>query len=210
MSRNWIASDLTERNRAVCATAHLLADEACDIELFTDADHLRLAADRLLIDIEEADATEAPLLSARDEARVARERLKRAGDRLTLEIDTRFSVEESALLLTTARLALESSTRYRLTALTPEQRALMSAVVDETQGALDALEAAEQRCFRAAASQAFTKARVQGRGYALRGANERVKAMLLVHLPADGAAYRRISRLVVRTRRPDSWFARKL
>ena len=92
--------------------------------------------------------------------------------------------------------------------LTPAQRAALGAVVDDVSTALEAFHRVEQQTFEATSQAYITRARVQGLSYELRGQCERMKAMLLVVLPSSSEAGKRVSRLVVRTRRPDAWFQR--
>ena len=210
MARRWITTALTDRAAVVIDNAELLADEACDVELFTEADALRLLASRLKIHVEEAEARTADVTRVREEYRRALDVLRRASHRFCLEIEARLPFEDAVVLLTTARLNLEPSTRYRLERITPAQRQALGAVVDEVTCALAAFHRIEQLTFDTASRAYMTRARVQALSYELRNDSERMKAMLLVVLPQRSDACKRVSRLVVRTRRPDAWFQKVL
>ncbi len=210
MSRRWITSAFTDRAAVVIDNAELLADEASDAELFTEADGLRLLAARLKIHVEEAEARSADITRVRQERAHALDVLRRASHRFCLEIEARLPFEDAVVLLTTARLSLEPSTRYRLERITSAQRQALGSVVDDVAKALEAFHSVEQLTFDTASQAYRTRARVQALCYELRNDSERLKAMLLVVLPQRSDACKRISRLVVRTRRPDAWFQQVL
>ena len=206
MTRRWITNAFNDRATVVIDNAELLADEACDVELFTEADALRLLASRLKIHVEEAEARSADVTRARQERAQALAVLKRVSHRFCLEIEARLPFEDAISLLTTARLSLEPSTRYRLGRITSAQRAALGAVVDEVTTALAHFERVEQHTFDAASAAYISKARVLALTFQLRSDSERLKAMLLVVVPPRTDASKRISRLVLRTRRPDAWY----
>ncbi|MDP2341333.1 MAG: hypothetical protein Q8O67_10265 [Deltaproteobacteria bacterium] len=210
MPKRWITTAYTDRAAVVIDNAELLADEACDVELFTEADALRLLASRLKIHVEEAEARTADVTRARQERTQALAVLRRASHRFCLEIETRLPFEDAALLLTMARLSVEPSTRYRLQRITTAQRAALGAVMEEITSALDAFHKVELRTFETASQEYVTRARVLALTYELRNDSERMKAMLLVVVPPRSDAFKRVSRLVVRTKRPDAWFQRVL
>jgi hypothetical protein len=210
MSRRWITRAFVDRANVVIDNAELLADEGCDAELFSEADALRLLASKLKIHVEEAEARAVDVERVRDQRNEALDVLRRASHRFCLEIEARLPFEDAIVLLTTARLSLEPSTRYRLERITPGQRAALGVVVDEVSGALENFHRIEQLTFDTTSRAYMTRARVQALSYELRGSCERMKAMLLVVLPQRSDACKRVSRLVVRTRRPDAWFQRVL
>ena len=210
MSRPWTSTTVADRCRVVVDNAEFLADECGDAGLDDDGDHLRAGAARLALLLQESARRDEAVRAAVDVRKHRMAQLRRVAHRLNLEIELRLPFAESIELSTAAHLALESSTRFRLERLGPEQRSVLGVVVDEVSVALAAREDAERDCFSAYAAAHAARGRVVAVAHGLRADCERVKAHLLAVLPPDDAAYARVSRRVLRTRRPDAWMARHL
>jgi len=192
-----------ERVAVVVQHAEVFADEANDAQLFPVADRLRLSAARLAIDLEEAEMRATEVTRARAARRVALGALRRACERLDVEVEARLPAEAAATLVSWSRVSLESSVRFRLKRLSPMVRATLREVVDACQAALRAAEAAEEAALEATAAAFSARVRVVGQAHALRRQLERDKALLLSVLPPRSTAALRVRRRVVRTRRPD-------
>lgn len=210
MSRCWTTPNLLDRARVVVDHAEFIADEACDAGLGPVSDDVRLKSSRLQLAIEEAEAREAEARHSSTQRATAFSLLKRASNRLSLEIDLRLPFEEAIELLTTVRLACEPATRFRLDRLNTRQRSSLGNVVDDTDAALRGLDQAERHHFESAARANAARARTTAQAHDLRADCERVKALLLVSLEPNSDAWRRVSRRVIRTRRPDGYYARRL
>ena len=210
MSRRWITTAATDRSSVVIDNAELLADEACDVGLFTEADGLRLRAARLGKTVEEGEARDADSTRIREVRRRSLELLRRTSHRFCLELESKLAAEDAYGLLTTARLSVEPSMRYRLGRITPAPRVVLGTVVDDATSALTAFHQAELRTFEAASCAYIARARVLAMTCELRSESQRFKAMLLLVIPQGTDAFRRVSRLVVRTRRPDAWLQKVL
>jgi hypothetical protein len=210
MSRQWTTTAHSERCRAVVEHAEFFADEASDAGVLDDAGHLRGRAARLAQIVDDSDELFAEAGRAHAELQRARATVQRTSRRLCLAIEGRLSFEESAAHMTTVRLAADSATRFRLQRLDEAQQRALGGVVPDSAAALRRHDDAERRLFDAGAAAHASRARCIALSHELRADCERVKARLLVTVEADSDAWRRISRRVVRTRRPDGYFARKL
>jgi hypothetical protein len=210
MTRCWTTPHLLDRARVVVDHAEFIADEACDAGLGPVSDDIRLKSSRLQLAIEEAEARETEARLSSTQRATAFSLLKRASNRLSLEIDVRLPFDEAIELLTTVRLACEPATRFRLDRLNTRQRSSLGSVVDDTDAALRGLDQAERHHFESAARVNAARARATAQGHDLRADCERVKALLLVSLEVNSDAWRRVSRRVIRTRRPDGYYARRL
>lgn len=210
MSRLWSQNSHGERCAVVVDHATFLADECDDAGLRGDADHLRSAAARLVCMLREADDKDDAARASVVERNRATASLRRCSHRLNLEIEARLPFDDAVGFSTAASLALEASTRFRLQRLAPAQRALLNDVVRETEEMLRLRLAAEDAACEAHFAAHAARGRAKGLGFELRADCERAKARLLSVLDPESDAWRRVSRRIIRTRRPDVWFAQRL
>jgi hypothetical protein len=193
---------LSDRITIIVGHAEALADEAADARLFHLTDRLRLSASRLAIDKELVDAA---LLSAARTRVVRAEKLvhlRAFNHRVEVEMAHRYSADEAAAFLSTARVSPTATARFRLRRVGPEQEAAMPDLMAGLRGALAAVEAADDDHLGAVAAEFVARARCNGRAEKLRMELERAKAELLAALPPGSAQAIRVQRRVVRTRRP--------